>query len=195
LFRQQIVFRFHKGMNNVVTFLKSRTPEQPMPEIYVVAHSEGTVVSFLAMLQAMSAESIRDPEKPMDSPIGTAWIQHVKGFMTIGSPIDKHLILWPGMWQKLQLSSERQGKRVRLSTPARKDPLVLEGPIQWRNYFDLGDPVGFRLDTARAFLEEKHCVAFEFEERHDIGFTRYLFPRQGARRLLDRREGVRAFHR
>ena len=52
--------------------------------------------------------------------------------MTIGSPIDKHLVLSPELF----------GEGAPLQSPDR--------PIDWRNYYDEGDPVGFALDDARA---------------------------------------------
>lgn len=39
-YREEIVFRFHLGLANVLSDLA--TLDQPMPDIYVVAHSEGT---------------------------------------------------------------------------------------------------------------------------------------------------------
>jgi hypothetical protein len=84
----------------------------------------------------------------------------VRGFMTIGSPIDKHLILWPEIWRQFY-------------TPG---PPV-DPPIKWRNYYDYGDPVGFDLDTARAWMKEHGwAAAFEFRDEDDIGFSRYPLP-------------------
>ena len=37
---------------------------RPPAELHIVAHSEGTVVSFLAMLQALSG-AVQDPDKPI----------------------------------------------------------------------------------------------------------------------------------
>jgi hypothetical protein len=116
-------------------------------EIYIVAHSEGTVVSFLGLLQAF-----RDPQSP-------GWERNVRGFMTLGSPIDKHLALWPELF----------GEEKRVRTPTKK--------IEWRNYYDFGDPIGFALDDARAWL--RACQwddVFSFTKADDIGFTRYPFP-------------------
>jgi hypothetical protein len=96
-----------------------------------------------------------------------AWLEHVKGYMTIGSPIDKHLLLWRHMWDGLE-SEQANG-------------LFKDKPIRWRNYYDYGDPVGFKLDTARLWLEHKQkSTAFQFcgcpKCQHDIGFARYLLP-------------------
>jgi fluoride ion exporter CrcB/FEX len=118
-------------------------------DIYIVAHSEGTVVAFLALLEAMQKGEVAHP-----------WLKNIKGFMTLGSPIDKHLTLWPQLWDGLgELSRSFSSKNQ----------------IQWRNYYDYGDPVGYELDSARAWLRS-NCDAFDFQESHDYGFSRYYLP-------------------
>jgi hypothetical protein len=86
--------------------------------------------------------------------------------MTIGSPIDKHLLLWPRLWNKLN--------------PSLADTVLPAGQIRWRNYYDYGDPIGFKLDTARCWLDQQGSQAFQFcgcpKHQHDIGFARYLLP-------------------
>lgn len=175
--RQRIVYRFHSLMAQIVALAKrSGVPD---PDIYVVAHSEGTVVSFLAILQALSGTTVVDPadesEKPQ--PLDTSWICHLRGFMTIGSPIDKHLLLWPDIWDGLQLHSRRHGGKVLLLDENGNARAQLPKPIEWRNYYDFGDPVGFKLETAELFLKQQKCEAFNFEtSKHDHGFSRYPFP-------------------
>lgn len=126
----------------------------PNAELHVVAHSEGTVVSFLALLQAYRA-----------SP-APAWADQVRGFMTLGSPIDKHLVLWPELFGDADATPD----------PPRHRP---PRPIEWRNYYDYGDPVGFALDDARAWIRHNGWTdVFDFTEAegHDNGFSRYPFP-------------------
>jgi hypothetical protein len=128
--------------------------ECPNAGIYIVAHSEGTVVALLGLLEAFG------------SPAPPSWTAHVRGFMTIGSPIDKHLYFWPELF--------------RHALPVRKPP----APIAWRNYYDRGDPIGFELDAVRRWFDERDAGpqgvtwrdVFEFDEQHDFGFTRYPFP-------------------
>lgn len=126
-------------------------------ELYIVSHSEGTVVALVTLLSALSQS---DPEGTAEHP--PKWIRRVRGLMTLGSPIDKHLILWPTMWDDL------------------KDPYPsfdLECPIRWRNYYDYADPVGFELETARTWLECRGWKRFfEFTDRDDYGFARYFLP-------------------
>jgi hypothetical protein len=182
--RDKILFRFHSALGKIIEAFvahnrKNRGTEQP--EIYIVAHSEGTVISFLGMLEAFTGKVAKDPEKK--DPKGydsRRWIDDVRGYMTIGSPIDKHILLWPALWKEF---------RHKLKTEPGKEPgsIVFTGngelgatlgqKIKWRNYYDYGDPIGFQLDTALEFLCEHHCAAFEFVTKdHDIGFSRYLLP-------------------
>jgi hypothetical protein len=134
----------------------------PGAAIYVVAHSEGTVVALLALLQALS---IRSPGTA--SPEGEeqrSWVRNVRGLMTIGSPIDKHIALWPDMWDPVQEPDTNWLPRK-------------EERIAWRNYYDYGDPVGFELDTVRAWLKRHDWDEFfEFGPSHDFGFARYFVP-------------------
>ncbi|SAL26108.1 hypothetical protein AWB74_01107 [Caballeronia arvi] len=170
--RDTIVFRFHRVMERLVALVTARC--QCAPEVYIVAHSEGTVISFLGILQALSTPTVHDPKDSNDV-ISTDWVQSLRGFMTIGSPIDKHILLWPKLWEGMALKSEMQGDAVtQVERPG--GPMTLPSRIRWRNYYDYGDPVGFALDTARAYLDHRGCRAFEFEPSHDIGFARYWLP-------------------
>ncbi|WP_321797930.1 MFS transporter [Caballeronia sp. J97] len=170
--RDTIVFRFHRVMERLVALATARC--QCAPEVYIVAHSEGTVISFLGILQALSTPTVTDPRDGKQI-IGTDWVQSLRGFMTIGSPIDKHILLWPKLWEGMTLTSEMAGDAVtQIDRPG--GPITLPSRIRWRNYYDFGDPVGFALDTARAYLDHHGCLAFEFDPVHDIGFSRYWLP-------------------
>ena len=103
------------------------------PEIYIVAHSEGTVVTLAGLLAAMKA-----------SP-PPAWLPRVRGVMTIGSPLDTHIVLWPELWRRA-LPKDPEG-----SPPVRWKP---PQPIPWHNYFDRGDPIADRLQMTDAWLTE-----------------------------------------
>jgi hypothetical protein len=127
----------------------------PQADIHVVAHSEGTVVAFLGLIKAF-----RDPSRP-------SWAKRVRGLMTIGSPIDKHLLLWPSLFATGNAAADAPAW-----TP--------DQPIAWRNYYDHGDPVGFELNDARVWLHDNgwdgERQVFEFGNEHDIGFSRYPLP-------------------
>jgi hypothetical protein len=148
----QVVTEFEKdGRGRILTqfgeVMKKIYDSNPDAEIHIVAHSEGTVIAFMGLLQAMCDNPTPD------------WIRQVRGLMTIGSPIDKHIILWPELWQGYQ--------HPRWQPPA---------PIQWWNYYDNGDPVGFNLDGAREWLRDYDWRAFKFDETDDFGFSRYYLP-------------------
>ena len=127
--------------------------------IYIIAHSEGTVVSFRGLLSAMATEQGPDDK----------WINLLKGYMTIGSPLNKHIVMWPRLWEGLQPASGRKRSH----------------PIRWRNYYDFGDPIGFDLEITRDWMLENGWLPtkntegsqiFEFAKEYDYGFTRYPFP-------------------
>ena len=83
--------------------------------------------------------------------------------MTLGSPIDKHLLIWGDLWKSFE------------GHPANR--LELTSPILWHNYYDYGDPVGFDLDEARSWLRRTGWNQhFNFADTADHGFTRYLLP-------------------
>jgi hypothetical protein len=140
--RGEILDAFFKVMDKA-------NKEYPNAELYIVAHSEGTVVAFLGLLQALR------------SPIALEWATKVRGLMTIGSPIDKHLMLWPELFEG-------------------NDPNWYPAPnqkIEWRNYYDRGDPIGFDLENCRRWIDQRSWArVFNFELAHDIGFIRYPFP-------------------
>ena len=153
----QVVVEFEpyrkKVLDEFTTVMEAIQSTHRGAEVYIVGHSEGSVVAFLALLTAMAAS-----ETP-------AWVKQVRGLMTIGSPIDKHLVLWPELFSGVTKPVWQPG------SPAK------EPRIKWRNYYDYGDPIGFKLDTARTWLEENKWTAFEFDgKRDDIGFGRYMFP-------------------
>jgi hypothetical protein len=126
-------------------------------EIYIVAHSEGTVVTFMGLLKGLRE--------------GAPWTEMIRGLMTIGSPLNKHVRFWPELFDQFQ-------------PPAQG----LAQPILWKNYYDYGDPIGFDLKPMRDWMARTGWHRFfrfqnpRDQDPHapdtgdDIGFTRYLFP-------------------
>jgi hypothetical protein len=178
----QVVTEFDDVRYKILGRFKSVMENLPNDfDIYIVAHSEGTVVTLLSLLEEMSSPEAHD------------WLNQVRGLMTIGSPLDKHLLLWRELF-------EPQGKPLTQKwKPSRQ--------IEWRNYYDNGDPIGFELEGLRRWLCDNDWNAFNFkgtedlnetEENksaksvygrcrdqvkkklappiHDLGFTRYYFP-------------------
>jgi len=173
-YRTDVVGRFHAVMESIYDQYIKNTPKDKKVEIHIVAHSEGTVVSLLGLMHAICKQRVV-PAVPSTNEDATiydvinfpAWLEHVAGFMTFGSPIDKHLLLWPRIWQEFNRSLASQANGTEIC-------------IRWRNYYDLADPIGFELDTARLWLKSIDCLAFEFCNckncRNDMGFARYLMP-------------------
>jgi len=155
--RESILKEFNDVMTAIINQYDREQKEQGRentegPEIYIIAHSEGTVISFLALLDALN-----DPVTNSES---TPWISKIKGLMTFGSPIDKHLILWPELWDRFeQVQQWRDNVQ-----------------IKWCNYYDYGDPIGFSVDTASSWLNKIGCNAISIAPPDDIGFSRYPLP-------------------
>jgi hypothetical protein len=166
--RDAIVARFDGALTKL---FETYQDNAQAPELYIVAHSEGSVVAFLALLGALSRLNGAPREAAAGRTKGS-WIEHVRGFMTIGSPIDKHLILWPHLFDGLELACGVADDGAVIGEGA----LTLPRPIAWQNYFDHGDPIGFELDTAIEFLRETRCEAFAFTEDDNHGFSRYWLP-------------------
>ncbi len=154
-YRGKILDTFHSAM-------KAVHDGDPEAEIYIVAHSEGTVIAFVGILQAISR--LPEQEKRDGKNAACAWVNQLRGLMTIGSPLNKHVLLWPELFNKLE-------------SPPSAPP---GQPIHWVNYYDYGDPIGFELGATRKWMSEephKWTPFFRFDENaDDIGFTRYLFP-------------------
>jgi hypothetical protein len=143
-----------------LTLMRLNRRLKNLEEIYIIAHSEGTVVSLKGLLTALAAAKDKDNE----------WVEKVKGYMTIGSPLNKHIVLWPDLWKELKPHPSR----------------TCDAPILWRNYYDFGDPVGFDLEITRNWLADNNWTVtgkspegsgmISFRRENDCGFTRYPFP-------------------
>lgn len=95
----------------------------PTAQVYLVAHSEGTVVAFLGLLRGLHQKR--------------AWTSRVRGLMTIGSPLNKHVEFWPELFEAY--------------APPKEPPPGFR-PIRWKNYYDYGDPVGYNLAPTRLWM-------------------------------------------
>jgi len=164
-------FKAHREMilNEFRRVMEDARELAPKAEIYIVAHSEGTVVSLLGLLEALSAKT------------PPAWVKQVRGLMTLGSPIDKHLTLWPELWRNFENPNPSEQPAPE---PNAQSDSAIQGRsenqdklIEWYNYYDKGDPVGYKLEEARAWLSlHKWDKAFDFKDENDIGFWRYPLP-------------------
>jgi hypothetical protein len=119
-------------------------------EVYVVAHSEGTVVSYNCLVQAAS-----DRE---GNPSVREWLLRVRGLVTLGSPLDKHYGIWNNRFVTDQLKTTSLNPRIR-----------------WFNYWDRSDPVGYGLAKLRP--KDPSSDAFKmFDVQFDRTFARYPIP-------------------
>jgi hypothetical protein len=184
--RQRMLDIFDKVM-------KAIEAKFPKAEIYVIAHSEGTVVSFLGLLSGLAGRSALapqttpgvDPEAPLlsglvgrpapapgttpdaaldgplpsepaDRPTPASWTSKIKGYMTIGSPLNKHVLFWRELFDVYKPPATGAGR-----------------PIPWRNYYDHGDPIGFDLRTTRNWMKKTEWGRFfEFNGPEDIEAVR-----------------------
>ena len=141
-YREQLLEIFALVMEKIFIYF-------PASEVYIVAHSEGTVVSFIGLLLGLCERA--------------GWAKMVRGYMTIGSPLNKHVFFWPELFDRFKAN--------------KADPDLQRQPIPWKNYYDYGDPIGFDLKPTRKWLaDSKWAPYFQFTDNDDIGFTRYYFP-------------------
>ena len=119
--------------------------------IYVVAHSEGTVVSYNSIVQAA-----KDRES---APGRRAWLPLVRGFVTLGSPLNTHYTIWKNRFRTHELSGP---------APAQK--------IRWFNYWDRSDPVAFSVRAGLHCDDPASDAAKLFTLEYDAGFARYPLP-------------------
>jgi len=144
--RALILARFEDAMQRIEARAARRGQGREV-EIHLCAHSQGSVVAFMGLLDAWKA--------------GSPWLRRVRSFMTIGSPIDKFLILWPELWYAF----------CGLPAPAHGSL-----SIPWANYADRGDPVGYELDTARYFMRFVDPGLFDGGGPVDRIYSRYAIP-------------------
>ncbi|HLP40655.1 MAG TPA: hypothetical protein VK465_04035 [Fibrobacteria bacterium] len=155
---------FHDRMAGIHTYLRDTLKVEEV-EYTVIAHSLGTVLSLDALMlahayalhkqndqeaaDALAAQQLPFPGytdvRPLPDP---AWIDSVKAFVTLGSPIDKFLTLWwynyGHMADDTWMRKHDEGKRIR-----------------HYNFCDEQDPVGHKLDFlrgAKAFRAAFDCA-------------------------------------
>jgi hypothetical protein len=148
--RAEINDRFRSVLSRVTWFAGRTVSKLPgarftstSPNVYVVAHSEGTVVAYTTLVDA--AKKVEP------------WLDNVRGFVTLGSPLDKHFTIWRNRFSDGELTG-----------PPR------ERKILWHNYWDQSDPVGYGLKAL--FADPQSDAHKLFDLRYDKGFTRYPIP-------------------
>ena len=133
-------------LDELITQIEQKSSELKNAELYLIGHSEGSVVAFLGLLDAMAAA-----QPP-------AWISRVRGLMTIGSPIETHQILWADLWPRAPAITLKQ-PIVWWNYMDSGDPIAY--PLQRTR--DWLDAFGWAHN-------------FDFPASHDVKFARYAFP-------------------
>lgn len=170
--RGAAVRHFHECMQSIHDQHTSSAASAPVYTI--VAHSLGTVLSLDAILFAFARQEVRARQSAAagaDAPFfagynsgsGTVpaidWVHHVRSFVTLGSPIDKYILLWAENYEYLNSTAWLD----------RKDDAV---SIEHYNYSDEQDPVGHELNMAY------RCPAIRnvFRLAEDEVYNRYYLP-------------------
>ena len=139
----------------------------------VIAHSLGSVMSFDALMYASAKESVckgkcgcwefpgyrESSNGNCNEAPPTDWIRRVESFVTLGSPIDKYLMIW---WMNYRyLCSDVYIKKTEEACR-----------IRHFNYCDELDPVGHHLEV----VGETYGYKAVFKRCEDIVFNRYGVP-------------------
>ncbi|MBN8587148.1 MAG: hypothetical protein J0L94_02375 [Rhodothermia bacterium] len=158
--REDAIKRFHHKMNEVHRAHEMSEMERKLlgqeprkPVYHIIAHSLGTVMSLDALVEAAALE--------------VSWFSHVKNYVTLGSPLDKFLMLWPENYKHLDDLNHPKWKGV---IWAKRSETIQK--IRHFNYCDEQDPVGHNLDL----LEKKPIIGHLFETIEDKVFVRYPIP-------------------
>lgn len=185
--RGRAVRRFHEMMAKLDAVHQQQEQErgsERKARYVIIAHSLGSIMSFDALLYAHADPGVRGSNKGkwvFSGYLGgedeknkpdTDWIWRVQSFVTLGSPIDKYLMLWWLNYRYLLSHNnwfKGKGSQVRTLPclgPARKSL------IDHFNYCDELDPVGHNLDVAKKTKAYKAV----FRSKEDIVFNRYSVP-------------------
>ncbi len=113
--------------------------------------------SYSDRAQLLESNKIPVPDIPYLS-----WRDHVTNFITIGSPIDKFLVLWPDNYLHLQNTSTL-------------NPLF-SGQIYHYNFCDEQDPVGHHLEEAMKTPLYQALFNTNPIGNHDVVLRRYGIP-------------------
>jgi hypothetical protein len=119
-------------------------------DIYVVSHSEGTVMAYNSLVKA-AQERESDHAKH-------AWISSVRTLVTLGSPLDRHYAIWRDRFRTDILKKDPGNEKIR-----------------WRNYWDRNDPVGCGLQVLFPPGTASDAAQM-FAVVRDASFARYPVP-------------------
>ena len=105
--------------------------------------------------------------------IGSNWIDNLSSFVTLGSPIDKYLVLWKENYGYLDAELyDAKAKPVSAAEIFKNRP---DGQkVRHYNYCDEQDPVGHHLN--QFMKREAYDCVFEKNEDRDVTFNHYKVP-------------------
>jgi hypothetical protein len=137
------------------------------------------VFAVLAPPLRCAKKSDKLPPPPLCPPL--LWRGHVRNFITMGSPIDKYLVLWFNKYLHMGLRNKdgdcpctewKTGEEKWLNRWA----IARTPRIEHYNFCDRQDPVGHRLDVARATVNYSKVFVPGTRMESDVLFNRYGHP-------------------
>lgn len=163
-----VMNRIEEFKGNALTKLKEDTGNKcaellkavPETEIFIVAHSQGSVVAYNSLVTAAEGRR-KDPNQH-------TWFPRIKALVTLGAPLDKHYTIWRNSFQTDSLKC----------TDCSNEPNEAEKKIAWFNYWDHSDPAGYGLKKLFS-SSSANCQTDAqklFKVKYDKGFTRYPIP-------------------
>lgn len=179
--RGKAVRRFHRLIARIeeehkVEMEEKGQPYSDKPTYTIIAHSLGTIMSLDSLFYALVKQDIRTGKNPSETPnlpfpgyftekdaskrgdidyINTRWIERIENFVTLGSPIDKYLVMW---WLNYKYLVKPEEWKTSIRTK-----------IKHFNYSDELDPVGHKLDI----VEQTPAYDNFFKKEIDVVFNRY----------------------
>jgi len=138
----------------------------------LISPSDAEVNPYSDLAQALEENKMPVPEIPYLS-----WKNHIKSYITLGSPIDKFYVLWPEKYTHLEKIKEDQEEW--LKAPAE---------INHYNFCDEQDPVGHHLEEVMNTRVYKKLFKITPTGNHDVVFRRYKVPGFAHIKYFDDRE-------
>lgn len=184
--RGKAVRRFHRLIARIeeehkVEMEEKGKPYTDKPTYTIIAHSLGTIMSLDSLFYALVKQSIRTGQNPSETPnlpfpsyyteedtfkkgdidyTNTHWIERIENFVTLGSPIDKYLVMW---WLNYKYLVKPDEWKTSIKTQ-----------IKHFNYCDELDPVGHSLDIVKQTPAYKEFFIKESKDKEiDVVFNRY----------------------
>ena len=136
----------------------------------VIKHDESNT-AFIQALQEGTSVLFHGKNQVQNKGVSTdkliSWKKQIKNFITLGSPIDKFLTLWPENYNHFECDDIRDT----LFEPPEK-----QNRIQHYNFCDEQDPVGHHLEIAMDKTLYQDIFDAKPAGNHDVVFRRYGLP-------------------